>query len=68
MAGEKRYAHGLALIIFDIDHFKKINDCYGHLVGDAVLNQVAALSHRVIRNTDTVARFGGADRPAAFRA
>lgn len=59
MAREKRYAHGLALIIFDIDHFKKINDCYGHLVGDTVLKHVAALSHSVVRNTDKVARFGG---------
>lgn len=47
------------LIMVDLDFFKKINDQYGHPVGDAVLKQVAALLRGGIRTTDTVARLGG---------
>jgi diguanylate cyclase (GGDEF)-like protein len=49
----------LSLIIADIDHFKRINDTWGHAAGDAVLQMVAqALSHQV-RSTDVVCRMGG---------
>lgn len=47
------------MIMVDLDFFKKINDGYGHPVGDAVLKQVAGLLMRGIRTTDTVARLGG---------
>lgn len=47
------------LIMVDLDFFKKVNDQYGHPVGDAVLKQVAALLRSGIRATDTVARLGG---------
>ncbi|MDR7306946.1 GGDEF domain-containing protein [Rhodoferax saidenbachensis] len=47
------------LIMVDLDFFKKVNDQYGHPVGDAVLKQVAALLRSGIRTTDTVARLGG---------
>ncbi len=54
-----RYGHSSVLIIFDIDDFKLINDQYGHAVGDLVLQQLAALVRGNIRQSDTIARFGG---------
>jgi two-component system cell cycle response regulator len=49
----------VAAILFDIDHFKKVNDTWGHGVGDEVLKEVAARVSRNLRNFDMVARFGG---------
>ncbi|NLX23699.1 MAG: GGDEF domain-containing protein [Phycisphaerae bacterium] len=49
----------IGLIIMDIDHFKKFNDAYGHLTGDAVLKRVAACLGPCIRSVDLVARYGG---------
>jgi diguanylate cyclase (GGDEF)-like protein len=48
-----------SLIIFDIDHFKKVNDTYGHDVGDKVLIQVSALVKNMLHGYDTFARWGG---------
>jgi diguanylate cyclase (GGDEF)-like protein len=48
-----------SLILFDVDHFKKINDSGGHLLGDAVLRTVADRAKEVIRKTDSLARYGG---------
>ena len=48
-----------SLVIFDIDHFKKVNDQHGHLAGDAVLKQLTACAQANIRSTDSIARFGG---------
>ncbi len=56
---EKRRQHGLALIVFDIDHFKGVNDRYGHAAGDLVLQHVAAVTGKIIRQTDAMARYGG---------
>lgn len=55
----QRYDRRLSLIFFDIDHFKKVNDTYGHDIGDRVLRFVADTSKNGIRQTDTVARWGG---------
>ena len=49
----------VALIIFDIDHFKLVNDQYGHTTGDAALVQVADIARGEFRETDTLARYGG---------
>ncbi len=49
----------LALLMADIDHFKKINDTYGHRIGDVVLGQVADILKRTVRSEDAVARYGG---------
>jgi diguanylate cyclase (GGDEF)-like protein len=55
----RRYRRYFALILFDIDHFKKINDTYGHLAGDAVLRQLGSLLQARVRRDDTLARTGG---------
>lgn len=49
----------LAIALFDIDHFKQVNDRYGHSVGDEVLQRVAALAENSIRDRDVVGRLGG---------
>jgi diguanylate cyclase (GGDEF)-like protein len=50
---------GLALILVDIDHFKRINDTHGHTVGDLILREVAEVLHESTRGEDLVARYGG---------
>jgi len=55
----KRYRHALSIIIFDIDDFKKINDTYGHLYGDAVLQDLSLTCRTILRQCDAFARFGG---------
>ncbi len=55
----KRYEQPLSLIILDLDHFKQVNDQYGHLMGDAVLKEVGAILQDSIRGTDIAARYGG---------
>ncbi|MBI5583882.1 MAG: PAS domain S-box protein [Deltaproteobacteria bacterium] len=55
----RRYRDHLGMILLDIDHFKEINDHYGHLVGDQVLKKTAEIIKSCLRTTDIVARFGG---------
>ncbi|HXY20193.1 MAG TPA: diguanylate cyclase [Gemmatimonadales bacterium] len=55
----RRYNLVLALLMVDLDHFKRINDTLGHLVGDAVLRQLGELLRRDARSVDAVARYGG---------
>jgi diguanylate cyclase (GGDEF)-like protein/PAS domain S-box-containing protein len=57
--GAKRNKHPLALMFIDVDHFKQINDTYGHDVGDQVIKRVAESMQLALRATDTLARFGG---------
>jgi len=54
-----RYARPLSVVIFDIDHFKKVNDTYGHLRGDSVLRRVAKTAEELTRMEQTLARVGG---------
>lgn len=54
-----RYRQSLSILMIDIDHFKQINDTYGHPVGDRALCHFSALLKRVVRNLDYVGRYGG---------
>ena len=49
----------LALLLIDIDHFKEVNDVYGHLAGDAVLQELASVLNQSVREIDVLARYGG---------
>jgi diguanylate cyclase (GGDEF)-like protein len=55
----ERFNRSLSLVVTDIDHFKSVNDTYGHSVGDAVLAELGQILRRTKRETDVVARFGG---------
>jgi diguanylate cyclase (GGDEF)-like protein len=55
----KRFNTGMAVIIIDIDHFKRLNDEFGHLLGDEVLRQVSSIFSQHLRKIDVVCRFGG---------
>lgn len=55
----RRYAVGFAVVLLDVDHFKRINDTHGHLVGDSVLAGIAELLREGTREADAVGRYGG---------
>jgi diguanylate cyclase (GGDEF)-like protein len=55
----QRYDDPLSLIILDLDHFKDVNDKFGHAVGDQVLSDVASAIRSAVRDTDVLARYGG---------
>ncbi len=55
----QRYGHDLSVLMIDVDHFKKVNDGYGHLFGDMVLKEIARRLKKTVRNTDIIARYGG---------
>ena len=55
----RRYHSPLSAILFDIDHFKPINDAYGHEVGDQVLQAIAKLARKSVRMADIIGRYGG---------
>ncbi len=54
-----RYNHSISVIMLDIDLFKKVNDVYGHIIGDQVLQQIANRCRSVLRTSDVIGRYGG---------
>ncbi len=59
MARAKRHGGNVTFVMLDIDHFKQVNDNYGHGAGDRVIKSLARLLKQRLRNTDTVGRYGG---------
>jgi diguanylate cyclase (GGDEF)-like protein len=59
MARARRYGTPLTLVLYDVDHFKQVNDRYGHQVGDNALVRLSQIVSMQIRNTDLLARWGG---------
>ena len=59
ISGAERYGHGLALCMIDLDHFKRVNDTYGHLCGDRVLKDFGRLLAESTRKYDVACRYGG---------
>ncbi|MDQ2713663.1 MAG: diguanylate cyclase [Chloroflexota bacterium] len=55
----RRYGHPLSILFFDGDHFKRVNDTYGHAVGDVVLREIGERVRSVVRAGDTIGRYGG---------
>lgn len=55
----QRYHHACSLILFDIDHFKEVNDTYGHTAGDQVIRRTAAMLLEGLRDSDVAGRYGG---------
>jgi len=55
----KRYTHALSLVIVDIDYFKKVNDKFGHKVGDKILNKLSLFIKNRLRGNDFLSRWGG---------
>ncbi|MFP6871597.1 MAG: GGDEF domain-containing protein [Nitrospinota bacterium] len=55
----KRYSEKMAVAMVDIDHFKSMNDTYGHQAGDAILRDLAQFLRKYIRQSDVVGRYGG---------
>jgi len=61
-----RYGHPLSVILFDIDHFKLVNDRFGHAVGDQVLERVAEVARAALRSADVIGRYGGEESVIAL--
>jgi diguanylate cyclase (GGDEF)-like protein len=59
IARARRHARPLSVLMFDIDHFKGVNDTYGHLTGDSVLRGVASILEKRLRPNDRLGRYGG---------
>ncbi|MEE9264957.1 MAG: GGDEF domain-containing protein, partial [Vicinamibacteria bacterium] len=59
MSRADRGASSIALLLLDIDHFKDLNDTYGHALGDAVLKKIAGVLQGTLRKGDVLARYGG---------
>ena len=59
VAESKRYDKDVAVIMFDLDHFKNVNDNFGHMVGDKVLSKIANIIREQTRETDIAGRYGG---------
>jgi two-component system, cell cycle response regulator len=67
VAFSMRHGSSTALILFDIDHFKRVNDTYGHQAGDAVLVQLVERVQRSLRTEDMLARYGGEEFAVSMR-
>ncbi len=63
----RRHNTDVSLVIFDADHFKKVNDTYGHQVGDTVLTQIANVVRDAVRSEDVFARYGGEEFALVLR-
>jgi diguanylate cyclase (GGDEF)-like protein len=59
IAGAIRHKNSLSIFMFDLDHFKRVNDTYGHLAGDKVLQEIVSLVQKNMRTNDIFARYGG---------
>ena len=59
IARATRHERPLSLALFDVDHFKNINDEYGHLAGDRVLQGIASVAAKQVRRDELIARYGG---------
>jgi diguanylate cyclase len=55
----RRYDMGAAMVMFDVDHFKRVNDLHGHLAGDLMLREIARVAAETLRHADFLGRFGG---------
>jgi diguanylate cyclase (GGDEF)-like protein len=64
----KRHKQPLTLVMFDVDHFKEVNEKYGHVAGDYVLTALAMQVHHAIRTEDVFARYGGEEFAVICRA
>lgn len=67
ICGSRKGDGAIALVAFDIDHFKSVNDRFGHQAGDRVLQQVAAIAHGLAREGDLVGRMGGEEFVVCLR-
>jgi len=63
----RRYSRPLSFVMIDLDHFKQLNDEYGHLVGDTMLHAAAAALTAVLRSSDTAYRYGGEELSVLLR-
>jgi len=59
LAAARRYGRNFALVMLDVDHFKKVNDTYGHAIGDTVLQYIAEQCKAAVRDSDYCFRYGG---------
>lgn len=66
VARAERYQRALCLLLIDVDHFKRVNDGFGHQVGDEVLRRLGALLDETVRNVDYAARYGGEELVAVL--
>lgn len=64
----RRHKTEVSLVLFDVDHFKRVNDTYGHQAGDQVLIQIARAVAQMVRNEDVFARYGGEEFAVVVRA